>query len=654
MFNYVVPVSLNDSRKRGSGGVRAPRKKPMNTLQLTFDNLTQTMLERCQLTGKASQSVSNLTSALRAFMDDHGFSGSSVVGSHLRNSYYRRVREHVDSLVKEGRSGRYIANRKSLLSKWHSLTIELDRQYALTVGAATPFQKALKELVSRSPNQRRVAKETGVPLSTLKRWLTGVTPQKKGLSALRRIESYFGTTPGYLVELATNSATHSPSTVGEHREITYRRRLAEAQGSRISLSVISEHLKREWSDFVDYKVDILPVLERPSNGRWRATEHHTKTESPQLWFAFHNSLFVPTASINWHAITNFLGWLSLENKHAGAGFPPEKVQTLGWLLSVRFLQAYVSWFVKRSDGLVHGGMINFVLLVKGMTHPVTGYLTQSPHLASALCSEANISDWKTACNSAFEWSKKALKHLAPQKKKSRDPYEPIRAVLEDEHPMRHVADMIARINSAQPATGGLAEALWMRDLVLIEILTSNPLRAKNLKLLTYKSDNSGQLYQTPSGEWRILIQPEYIKNENGAARNNPYDMPVSEIFWRDIERYLKRYRPLLPRSESLDYVFLSSDTEKPPAPWDNLNRRVFHLTKQHLWRCPGVGPHGFRYINGTAILKAQPGAWEVAAQVLHDKEETVRAHYAHLRGTDGAARAHAILNQAFKRSVETT
>ena len=49
---------------------------------------------------------------------------------------------------------------------------------------------------------------------------------------------------------------------------------------------------------------------------------------------------------------------------------------------------------------------------------------------------------------------------------------------------------------------------------------------------------------------------------------------------------------------------------------------------------------------GTSILKASPNDWSTAALVLHDNEETVRKHYAHLRSTDGAERMLMLLGES--------
>lgn len=648
MFHVLIPVSLNDSLT-SHPGKRALRKKPMSLQLLTFSRLIEVMKQRSNIEGKPPQALNNKMSALRGFMADHAFSDDCPVGSDMRASYYRRVGEHVTNLIQKGKSTRYIANRKNLLGHWHSLVLELDRISATELGALSPFQKNLKELTAKAPSQMRLAADTGIPLATLKRWLSGATPQEKAIPMLRRLESYFGLAPGVLVELARGRIHNSPSTVGAPQPIAYRERMSK-NTLRYVLKNVSDTFKAEWLSLVEYKTSLLPMLERQNNGRWASTEHSSVRECEKLWFCFQDGRYVPTAGLNWMLIAQYLGWLSLSSGQGGAVIPKEAAQTLGWLLVPARLNSYMTWRIKRSEGIVHSGVMKFLKIIKGLTHPVTGYLTQSSHLASALPPEAGVTvHWGEACAKTFAWSKKTLSILAPSVKNSREPFEPVKAVLELAEPMEAVSDMVQRMKSVRPVTGGATEAVWCRDLVLIKLLASNPLRAKNLKLLTYFPDNTGNLYQTSDGAWRIHILPELFKNQNGAAKNKAYDMPVDKSGWGDIERYLKRYRPLLPHAEQLPFVFISSEESETPGPWESLNRRVFALTKQYLWRCPGAGPHVFRYIKGTAILKASPGEWDTAAQVLHDRVETVRKHYAHLRGADGAERAHFLLHKSFAR-----
>lgn len=649
MAHYLLPVSLNDSLTVQSCR-RAQRKKPMTASHFTFNHLQEAMRTALTTSGKPPQVLSNHLSALRNFMAERGFTPECTIGSHLRASYYRRLHEHVETLSREGRSSAFIANRKNLLGHWRSLLLAQDREGAATTHSFSPFQLAVRELMSEAGSVNRLARDSGISKSALKRWAAGSVPKVASLAKVRRLESYFGLERGALVSLLGENPVASLETTAADTPIRYRERLKQSRHSSVRFSEISDAFKAEWTDFFGYKTALLAPLERQAKGVWRLTEHTTIVASDKNWYAFIAGRYCPTARLQWGDLTRYCGWLSWPKKNGGGELPCEAAQSLACVLATHHLTNYVQWQVVRAEGKVHEGIINFVKFVKGLVHPNTGYLTQSPQLAEALHPALGLSGaWQDLCVRAFDWSKKALQQLSPKKQSSRDPFEPIQRILELANPMEAVSDMVQRMKAARPSTGGLMEAVWARDVLLIKLLASNPLRAKNFKLLSYKPDNSGQLRQARDGSWRIFIPPEFFKNQAGAARDRPYDMPVDEALWGDIERYLKQFRPLLPDANETDFVFLSSDGRAESNGWETLNKRVSHLTMEHLLHCPGVGPHAFRYINGTAILKALPGAWEVAAQVLHDREDTVRKHYAHLRGTDGAMRAHAALKSAFER-----
>ena len=148
MAHYFLPVSINDSQTAQRGS-RAYRKKPMNAIHLTFNNLFEAMMSSLVKAGKPPQVVSNHMSAMRAFMSDRGFAPECTIGSHLRASYYRRLQEHIVSLTDEGRSSTFISNRKNLLGHWRSLLLDLDRESAASSNSFQPFQVAIRELCPR-------------------------------------------------------------------------------------------------------------------------------------------------------------------------------------------------------------------------------------------------------------------------------------------------------------------------------------------------------------------------------------------------------------------------------------------------------------------------------------------------------------------------
>jgi hypothetical protein len=623
----------------------------LDSITLTFGKLKHEMKQCCALKHDGKQSVSNLFSALSALMNALQFDDETPVGSHLRISYYRRLKEHVDALMGEGRSSSYVANRKSLLGRWHRLTNELDRAAAAQLGVATPLQTMLREIVQHVGSVKQLAAEAGISFSTLKRWLAGTFPNQKSTRSLRRLENYLALPPGSLLDLAGGDRTaaaasgwRQPNNTGPG--IDYRQRLKKSLEFTYKLKEVEAPLSDEWSEYRRYKTCLVPRLKRQQRGKWRIRHTTSVIESRSLWYCFEQGKYVPSASSAWVEVASYLGWLALPHDKGGAGV--KQVQTLTWLLNSERLEQFIEWRIARSAGIVHGGTLRILQIAISMTHPETGYLTQSPYLVANLAFE-NTLPWKELCAETFTWATTLKKSVAPELRLSRDSFEPIRGVLELEHPLHAVADMVFRMRERRPATGGVTEAVWSRDMALIQLLASNPVRAENIKQMTYLADNRGNLYQDPSGAWWLRFSPESFKNTKGAAGDRPYNMPIHESAWPALERYLKRFRPMLPFAADLPNVFLSAKQGGGPRPWSSMNRRVELLTRRYLRQCPGVGPHAFRHIVATAILKASPNDWATAAMVLHDREDTVRQHYAHLASADGGRRMQSILASSFAR-----
>ena len=159
--------------------------------------------------------------------------------------------------------------------------------------------------------------------------------------------------------------------------------------------------------------------------------------------------------------------------------------------------------------------------------------------------------------------------------------------------------------------------------------------------------------------------PKALLKNRRAASTKDYDSPIHQSLWTDMKRYLHFHRNCLMRFPT-DLVFVArtqifaADADKPPKTHEEaeadarkanleLMRRVSRLTKRYLWRCDGIGSHGFRYIVGTSILKTDGGDIKTAALVLHDQEETVAKHYAWLRSGDGSVRMGKLLGKTLNR-----
>jgi hypothetical protein len=131
---------------------------------------------------------------------------------------------------------------------------------------------------------------------------------------------------------------------------------------------------------------------------------------------------------------------------------------------------------------------------------------------------------------------------------------------------------VKRLEAQRPLAGGHEEAIWGRDLLLLALMISNPLRASNMRELTYRPDGTGHLHKTAQGEWRIFIHRHEFMNP-WEGRN--YDMRVERSVWPYIERYLTSYRHVLDGCRP-ELVFASSNA--PDRMWWGLSQRMRALT----------------------------------------------------------------------------
>jgi integrase len=232
--------------------------------------------------------------------------------------------------------------------------------------------------------------------------------------------------------------------------------------------------------------------------------------------------------------------------------------------------------------------------------------------------------------------------------KGRDPAEPIQGILNLERPMSALFDMIESMRGALPPASMCAKtrAVAFRDLLLVEMLVSNPLRIGMFSIMTFRADQSGNLYRRQDGSWRIRFKAEDFKNARVRAGRPRYDVPVHWSLWPLIEEYLREHRPHLMGADGCDYLFrpsprfaqqMSSKLPGPHAPMlpGTLSDIVRLASQTHIPKCCGFGAHAVRHINATHLIKTDPvGGWIRAAYALNDKESTVRDAYQHLKVTE--------------------
>ena len=648
--HYIETVPLNVLVAVPKRLVGRARKRSMDASKLTFHQLIELQTQRIKRgDGVAASSLPNLKSALGAFLQERNLTGESPVGSVFRASYYKHLRSHAEALHNTGRTKDYISNRRSLLRQWRKCVIDFDLYTAVELKKAHPFQQAIQDIVGQASSKKGLARQSGIPLATLKRWLHGAIPNGRSFRQVNKFELFLGLDTGALMDLLPVQIAQTASDAAKRQpELAYRKRLTAAIKEPYALKEASEKLRQEWMNYIQYKVsevtrsqvmdddtfDEAVSLKRSTNGRWSATTAAVALPTHANWFSFYNGKFVATAGIRWTTVSQFVGWLMLDESVGGKGMPAQEAQTLANLARRSLVKEYVDWRTTRTGGLVHSGFVDFLRFVSGMCNPRTGYLTQSGREIAGAQNESQDAQWRNRCAVAFDFAHKLREELSNSVAVSRDPFEPIQHILALPNPLNAIVDMVARLTVNKPNMGGLREAVWARDKLHIKLLASNPLRDKNFRMLTYRPDNKGHLRQDERGAWSIFVPSRELKNFRGAAGERDYHMAVRPEVWPDILEYLKHYLPML-RKVPTDQVFVSEDSGGPFHE-QGLRRRFEYLSRRYLYKCPGVGPHAMRHIVATAILKASPNDWQAAAWALHDREETVRKHYAHLAQHDAA------------------
>jgi integrase len=175
-------------------------------------------------------------------------------------------------------------------------------------------------------------------------------------------------------------------------------------------------------------------------------------------------------------------------------------------------------------------------------------------------------------------------------------------------------------------TGSIQEAVARRNEILLGILISNPLRSKNLITLTFKPDNTGDVFRSETGQWRIRIPASRMKNRK-RLKKKLYNVPIAAWLYPLIEDYINIFRPTLGIDRKSDSFFLSNKGSR----FDALNKMIFTITRTMIPGCSGFGPHALRHLVATDWLTKHPNDFGTVSELLNDTIEVIMNNYVHLR-----------------------
>ncbi len=438
----------------------------------------------------------------------------------------------------------------------------------------------------------------------------------------------------------------------------YAKRLARAALNRYAVDMSKvPPLKAEWDDFYRFKTaKILREGElRQPKSRWTVRSGNKCATS---------DLCAKLTGL-------FLGWLRMEEsedkRDSGLAIPMAKLSMA--LLSVpSFVIRYINDFmVVRADGIYSHGVTTILRFCRQLTREETGYLRRHPELfARKVMFTEDWQRWirtfpgqrdhKTPparvwwgpwCEHSHVHYDVVIRDLRNNKviRKSRDPKYNIQAVLKLDHPMEvlfaFVEEMKARRKGDEKSASPERRAVKYRDLLLIKLLSVNPLRARNWAEMTWRRDNTGHLQQV-NGVWYIRIRQDEFKNWYSARADKEYTVPLPSNCTPYIEQYLA-VRRHLKDADRCDYLFLSArngankNATTPGISRKQLSQMVERLTRIFVpeeLAPAGFGPHAFRHIVAHSYLKNNPKAYVVVADLLNDKIEMVIKEYGHVGVAD--------------------
>lgn len=628
-------------------------------LDFHLDNLKK----RLEADNKTLQTYSNHRTAFNKWLEHFGHTPSDLVGEEFGVDFDSSLHSYLQYLKDPkpdglGLDNQTIHDRKSIIRKFRESWLELIK----SDGLPETFKEALMVLMeAHEVTVQELSRACDINHQTLRNWVnTKKTPSYKAIPQVHRLEDYF-----QLQRAALTSRLPFVLYGMRNKPVARLTPWRMHQGLRLktpfALKVWPERLKEEWDRLFKFFTD----------SAWVAKEGMKRKSS---WRIREDDKSCPTAEVKWNMLEDFYGYLCLPEKYTGPfledeayepgfqegkGYKPEQL-SLAMLSDIDLVYDFIQFNRLRTYKQKYNNWTtNFLAFVVQLLRPETGFLYQSPEFSQRLPKKVAKGKWQAWCAEAHKRANNIITNVieAQEIKPTRDPFEPIRSfIVERQHPITILWELAENIRRDKPSpiSRDLDRAVHYRDLLLVELLTSNPLRISHFSRMTFRrqgavpngGDDQGHLYQKPDGSWHLKFQPWEFKNEKGAAKNVLYDVPVVPSLWPSIEEYLYVHRPYLLGAAECDYVFRPKcvpgmTPDKDAALTDRMSPESFgilmgRLTQQYLaaYSCVGFRPHCFRHIVATEWIKNYPDGFEVAAAILHDTPEMVRKTYAWVTPAD--------------------
>jgi integrase len=319
--------------------------------------------------------------------------------------------------------------------------------------------------------------------------------------------------------------------------------------------------------------------------------------------------------------------------------------SLVWMCDAALVKVVHEYLCDRYGGCTNTNIVLFRECL-ALVRPKTGFVARNDYfndrMHTPLPSAKSFLRW---CKEQHQKLRSAYKRATKNKvKKSRDSNARIRKYLDMPHPIEALLTLIQNMEKAIAHgvyTMKKVDVLVLkRDLTLIKMLTEQPMRILMYGIMKYRPDGTGSLYKRESdGLWVIHFELEDFKNWAFLSQDKPYRIAFTEETSAAIDVYMEEVRPYFNEGDCSEFVFpgaLSSHTQHSPNGSCNvevLEKAIRARTRKYLHR--EFGPHAFRHLVATEIVKNDRGGLQIAADVLHDKLATVEKEYGHVQAQDG-------------------
>lgn len=647
-------------------------------IDFTIPPLEDSLLEA----GKQLNIINNLQTALRKYLEhapwrNEGVEGEVVhrsaslespIGEEFGLDFERRLSEHKRWMEEEGYAESTIKSRVYILLYWQKSWTKLLQSAELP----DSFHAALKFLMEReNVSPKQVAAWCGMKPATLYRWLDGSRmPSLSALKKVATIERGLKVQPGTLIYRLPSKLRGARSSVPETKNTPYRKYLSEIRRKpyRLRYNAFTPEQQREWENFSKFYTD--PVwfavhgLDRhPVGWRTRKNDNRNSTAEMKLldsekYYGF-LSLPVSPADPDLQGVEfdpdnkSHVGVPGLDPQLTGMGLDPKQL-SLALFTDVGLINEMIAFLRRRSFGNMHNTHTQvFLSMCAQLTRPEKGFLYQFPEYGKRLEQPIlNKEEWQERCREAHKRINLIMNLIKNNRNKSerfnqtRDTtVEIVKPLIKErEHPLSVLTEIADGFrHDFKRASSAVEKAVLFRNLVMAEIVSSNPMRAINIAEMRYKVGAKGyeheptNLYKIKDGSFRLKYEEDELKN---GATMGRYDLSVNPDLTKDLDEYFEVWRPLLVGAAECDFVFRPSPEILPSLLSYNADALTLAMTKSALSnimrcasqtyvlpRCAGFGLHSARHFVATEYLKFNPGAYEIAGVILHDSQEMVKNTY---------------------------